>query len=65
MKKSYIKPDTQIVTISPLNSLLQDPGVYGPGVSKETVATDMDSNSSLFDDGDEWSMPSNKSLWDD
>lgn len=65
MKKSYIKPDTQLVIISSKNSLLQDPGIYGGGASNDKVATDMDANGSVFDEGDDWSVSSNKSLWDD
>lgn len=67
MKKSYIQPVTQIVLISPMNPLLQtgkDPGIYGGNASNDIVATDMDSNGSIFDD-DEWDAPSQKSLWDD
>ncbi len=68
MRKPYIKPDTQIVTISMTNPLLQggeDPGIFGGAKSNDKVGTSMDSNSSSFDDGEDWCTSSRKSLWDD
>lgn len=65
MKKSYIRPETQLVLISSKNSLLKDPKIYGSGASVDRVAVTMDANGSSFEEDDDWSASSNKSLWDD
>lgn len=65
MKKSYYKPETQLVIINSKSSLLESLGINGGAGSNDKVATAMDSNSSSFEEDDSWSVSSNKSLWDD
>lgn len=65
MKKSYNKPETQLVIINSKSSFLESLGINGGAGSNEKVATAMDSNSSSFEEDDNWAVSSNKSLWDD
>jgi hypothetical protein len=65
MKKSYNKPETQLVIINSKSSFLESLGINGGAGSNDKVATAMDSNSSSFEEDDSWSVSSNKSLWDD
>lgn len=65
MKKSYNKPETQLVIINSKSSFLESLGINGGAGSNDKVATAMDSNSSSFEEDDNWAVSSNKSLWDD
>ena len=65
MKKAYIQPDTQIVTISTAKAWLgNDPGIYGDGASQQRVATAMDANENSFNESDNWEI-SSPNLWDE
>lgn len=65
MKKIYIQPETENVRLNSNNDILQDPALYGNGVSGNRVATTMDGNSTTFDENEDWLPKEQSSLWDE